>query len=182
MSVASSMSLSSARSKVDFKVFDRLKQDSEDIDAALNEFLSERNYTLENQVQARLKYEADMKELDNSENHHEDVDHNLMRHLNLAIEGANEGNIDYDDFNGPSFEFDEPKELPPVRRKKRDHPNAIFDQPVGETKKVIPSFNEKIKIREKLLKFFDESRLQELQLVRISAISLIKTVKSKENV
>ena len=151
MSVSSSMSVNSAKSKVDFRVFDRLKQDSEDIDMALDDFLSERNYTIESQVQAKLKYEADIRALDE---------------MNMAIEGANNDNINYDEYDNPDFEFEDAQELPPVRRRKRDDPNAIFEQAMNnEGKKPMPSFHEKIKIREQLLKFFDESRLQELQLV-----------------
>jgi hypothetical protein len=146
------------------KVFERLKKDSEDIDIALDQFMKEREAALNVQLHARNDYDNDMKRLDESDllidyekMLRNTVDHNLMRHLNVAVEGT--GNSIVGDEYGDGA-FDEEEEQQPEPMPDDSRPNNYI-----ETKRPMPSFEEKAALREQLFAFLDESRLQELQIV-----------------
>ena len=150
---------------VDNRVFDRLRQDSEDINVALDQFMKERELALATQLNAKRDYDNDMKCLDEADINinfekamRTTVDHNLLRHLNVAVEGnENSFEIDENDYEQEEDMIAQEEQYTPLP--------TTGGSVILKEKKPIPSFEEKIEIREKMFAFLDESRLRELQLV-----------------
>ena len=154
---------------VDTRVFDRLKQDSDDISIALDQFMKERELALSSQLNAKRDYDNDMKSLDEvdlSINFERamrtTVDHNLMRHLNVAVEGTDTSFLDEN-------EYEQDEDM--IMEEQYLAPNTGASLVGFREKKPIPSFEEKIEIREKMFAYLDDCRLRELQLVRYLIIS-----------
>lgn len=148
----------------DFRVFERLKKDSEEIELALDQFMKERDTALHGQLLAKNDYDADMKRLDETsllvdyeKMVRNTVDHNLLRHLNVAVEGT--GSNIPDEYGDAAFEDDYEGEYEqPVLGQGVSKPKVVLE------KKQVPSFEEKIALREKMFSFLDEARLAEMEL------------------
>ena len=139
------------------KVFERLKKDSEDIDIALDEFMKEREAALAVQIHAKNDYDNDMKRLDESDllidyekMLRNTVDHNLMRHLNVAVEGTG-NSIVADEYGDGAFEEEE------AEQQYNASAGDVRPNTYVETKKPMPSFEEKAALREQLFAFLDEA-------------------------
>lgn len=154
----------------DYRVFERLKKDSEDVDIALDQFMKEREAALNLQLHAKNDYENDMKRLDESDllidyekMLRNTVDHNLMRHLNVAVEGTGNSAV-ADEYGDNAFEDEEMEEL-----QEETVPGEVRANVYVEAKRPMPSFEEKAALREQLFAFLDEARLNELNIVSFMA-------------
>lgn len=165
-SVGSSASaLSGQSSTVDYRVFERLQRDSQEVDIALDQFMKERAAALDVQLRGKLDYEAEMRRLDEGIIDEEktmrnvpNVDHNIMRHLNRDMPGDGDDGGEYDDDGG--FEDGDEEDYTNFERYNSAPQFSVY----AEAKKPMPSFEEKAALRDKIFSFLDEARLQELDL------------------
>ncbi len=168
--------MSSVRGSSSLKFLRQLEKDSEEITQTLDRFLAERNRINQIRIEANKEYDQEMidigeisdpEELEEETEKKRDVDHNLMRHLNV-----NKDSNDYNNYETEEFEFDDTKQgLSPsfdFMKHFNNSSNYLQEESTNKdiyTKKVVPDEEAKHKIRDKLFNFLDESKLEELELV-----------------
>jgi len=147
----------------------RLKQDSEDISRALDEFLAERNAATKMQRDALDNYDQEIANIGliEGENDIEDaeVDHNVMRQMNITKQ--NNEKIEFNEYADDEFESDVDVDLmAQIKAIQKMSMGTKKGPPEVElmTKKEIPGFEEKVKLRTEIFNFLDGCRIEEMQL------------------
>jgi len=151
------------------RVARRLKQDSEEISRALDEFLAERNAATKMQRDALENYDQEIANIGfiEGENELEDaeVDHNVMRQMNLTKQ-SNE-RLEFNDYADEEFEADVDADLmAQIKAIQKMSSGTKKGPPEVQlmTKKEIPGFEEKVKLRTEIFNFLDGCRIEEMQL------------------
>ncbi len=151
------------------RVARRLKQDSEDISRALDEFLAERNAATKMQRDALDNYDQEIANIGVIEGEDDmevaEVDHNVMRHMNLTKQ-SNE-KLDFNEYADDEFEADVDADLmAQIKAIQRMSSSTKKGPPEVElmTKKEIPGFEDKVKLRTEIFNFLDGCRIEEMQL------------------
>lgn len=145
---------------------DRLQQElamhAEDLTRSLETFLKQRSEVIEHQKQAMANYEDEMLAIGNYTNDLDDdmnygehidfqqVDHNVMRHLNIVKTGDEYGN-DEDD------QYTEQQSTHTGGKSKRQ-PTITSEKPREL------SMEQKKNVRNRMFNFLDEARLEEMRL------------------
>lgn len=154
-------------------------ESSEDITRILDEFLSIREKVIGMQYEALVKYDAAIDSIDridsiSSRVNRLEVDHNLLRHLGaisqkersemtseLGEYSAEFEDIE-EDYTSDVFETDAPSKFEILPHELSSAINAAD----AITKIGTPSFAEKSKIRSTLLKFIENTKEKEIEIVR----------------
>lgn len=147
------------------KIFRGLREDSESISRALAEYMWQREEVIRQQLLAKDEYDREMLQVaaalaaSGISSYEETVDHNLMRHLHAVRHNEDET------FADESFETQE--DIPQLTDGSIAHSraNGKEKREYIKEKRVVPSFEEKRAIRDRMFAFLDESRLREMNLV-----------------